>query len=63
MTNQSVAIELTDEELRYLVACGFALLQHVPADSMPTYTTFTKSEILAFSKKVRKVMDERGIDM
>ena len=62
--NQEVySIDLNHDELRYLVACGFALLQNIPEKSLPTYTTFTKSDIKSFSTKIRSIMDSHDIDM
>lgn len=61
--NDVVVVELSAIELRYLVACGYGLIQNIKPESLPTYTTFTKDEIIAFSRKIRRLMDENDIDM
>lgn len=61
--NKRYALELTENELRYLVAVSFAVAQHVPTKSLPTYTGFTEVEIREFITKVRNFMDQHEIDM
>jgi putative transposase len=61
--DRTISIALSGQELRYLVACGFAILQHIPRDSLPTYVDLSKDEILSFSSRIRRIMDENGIDM
>jgi hypothetical protein len=56
-------IQLTPDELRYLVACGVALLQNIPEESLPTYSRFSKEQILDFSSRIRRVLDDHGLDM
>jgi len=56
-------IALSAKELRYLVSCGAALLQHVPEKSLATYTNITKQEIIDFCEKVRDFMDKNNLDM
>jgi hypothetical protein len=58
-----VSVQLTESELRYLVAAGYGLLQNIPANSLPTYTNFTADEIKIFSKKIRSIMDDYDISM
>jgi hypothetical protein len=60
---QALNIQLSPDELRYLVACGAALLQNIPQGSLVTYTSFSKDQIVQFSNRIRKVMDANGIDM
>ena len=62
-TPETLEIRLTPDELRYLVACGAALLQNVPANSLPAYTHFSKQQIIEFSSRIRRVMDENGLGM
>lgn len=56
-------VDLSEAELRYLVSCGFALLQNIPSGSLPTYSKMTKEEILRFCAKIRNIMDENNISM
>jgi hypothetical protein len=56
-------IALSAKELRYLVSCGAALLQHIPEKSLATYTNLTKQEIIDFCEKVRDFMDKNNLDM
>ncbi len=58
-----INVDLTVEEIRYLVSCGIALAQNIPTKSLPTYCTFNIDQIIEFSKKMRSVMDEHGLDM
>jgi len=60
---ETLEIRLTPDELRYLVACGVALLQNIPEDSLPTYSPLSKEQILEFSSRIRGIMDENGLDM
>ena len=54
---------LSSSELRYLVSCSFALLLNIPKGSLSTYTPFTKDEIIEFSLRMRKFMDDNNLDM
>lgn len=58
-----IAVELTPDELRYLVQCGSALAQHVPVKSLPTYCGFTKEQVVEFSLRMRELIDANGLDM
>ncbi len=60
---ESICLEVTHRELRYLISCGLALVQNVPENSLPTYCGLSKDEILEFSLRLRKVADEFGVDM
>lgn len=60
---KKISVELTETELRYLVSCGFALLQHIPANSLSTYSNMSKNEITEFSKKIRCIMDDNKLSM
>jgi hypothetical protein len=62
-SDEPLEIRLTAEELRYVVSCGAALLQHIPEKSLPTYTCFSKQQIIEFSIRIRNIMDENGLDM
>ena len=58
-----INIEVTDDELRYLIACGYALLLNVPEESLPTYCRFTKEQIIEIGLKFRTIADENNIDL
>lgn len=57
------SVDLSENELRYLVACGMALLQNIPGKSLSTYTSFEKSDIINFSTKIRDIMEQYNLDM
>ena len=54
-------VEITPDELRYLIACGVALAQNIPEKSLPTYCDFNKQHILEFSRRMRRELD--GLDL
>lgn len=56
-------VDMTPEELRYIINCGPALLQHIPEESIRTYCGFNKDEIIDFTIRMRKKLDEAGYDM
>ncbi|WP_158665051.1 hypothetical protein [Ensifer adhaerens] len=56
-------IEVTPEELRYLIRCGAALTQNVPEQSLPTYCGFDKKQIVEFSSRLREELDNAGLDL
>ncbi|MDW6092440.1 hypothetical protein RND59_00725 [Vibrio ruber] len=56
-------IEVSESELRYLLAAGHGLLENIPDDALSTYTNFTSSEIKNFSKKIRAIMDDNDISV
>lgn len=56
-------IEISDDELRYLISCGAALLQNIPEKSLPTYCHFTKDQIIDLTIKFRKIADDNGVDI
>ncbi|WP_054064236.1 hypothetical protein [Pseudomonas asplenii] len=58
-----VHLAVTKQELKYFIACGPALAQHIPCKSLPTYCGMTKDEIIAISMKLRALADSLGIDM
>lgn len=60
---KSVSVQLSESELRYIVAAGFGLLQNIPEKSLSTYTNFSSEQIKLFSKKIRSLMDENEISM
>lgn len=60
---KEVCVVLNENELRYVVSCGFALLINIPDASLPTYTHFSKEEIIIFSKKIRDIMDKNEIEL
>jgi hypothetical protein len=62
-TQPLITVQMSADELRYLVACGPALLQNIPAKSLPTYCHFDKNQIIQFSKRIRELMDQHGLDM
>lgn len=61
MTN--IHIDVTDGELRYLIACGAALLQNIPDESLPTYCHFTREQIVGLMMKLREIADANGVDI
>ncbi|MEI8593489.1 hypothetical protein [Photobacterium sp. Hal280] len=60
---EKIMVELSESELRYLLASGYGLLLNIPKESLSTYTNFNASEIGEFSKKIRRVMDENDISV
>ncbi|SEQ47820.1 hypothetical protein [Sphingobium sp. YR768] len=56
-------IEITPDELRYLIKCGAALAQNIPEKSLITYCGFDKQQIIDFSEKMRRELDTSGLDM
>jgi hypothetical protein len=57
------SVELTANELRYVIRCGAALAQNVPNKSLPAYCGFDTDEINRFSERMRAQLDEAGLDM
>ncbi|WP_156918270.1 hypothetical protein [Bradyrhizobium sp. Cp5.3] len=55
-------IEVTPEELRYIIRVGAALVQHIPDKSLPTYCNFDKQQIVDFSARMRTELDKAGLD-
>ncbi len=53
---------LTEEEILYIVAASFTVIQHVPKKSLPTYTGFTDDEIRRFIIKVEDFIHSNGIE-
>ncbi|MBB5943402.1 hypothetical protein [Xanthomonas sp. 3307] len=58
-----INVKVTEKELRYFIACGIALIQNVPEDSLPTYCGFNKDEIIGVSMKLREFADREGIEI
>ncbi len=58
-----VNIELSENELRYIISCGVALMQNVPEGSVATYCGFSHEEIVEFSRKMKAVADNNGIEL
>lgn len=58
-----ISIDVTNDELRYLISCGAALLQNIPDKSLPTYCHFTKDQIIDLMIKFREIADANGIDI
>jgi hypothetical protein len=56
-------IEITADELRYIIRCGAALAQNIPVSSLPTYCGFDKNQINDFSGRMRAELDKAGLDM
>jgi hypothetical protein len=64
MTDEKlVTIRLSEKELRYVIACGIALMQNVPKEALSTYCGLSHEEIVEFSRKMKRVADESGVDM
>jgi hypothetical protein len=61
--NGTVNVQLTPDELRYVISCGAALVQNLPDGSLPTYCHFSRAQIIEFSARMRARLDEAGYDM
>lgn len=61
--SDAIDVRLTADELRFVISCGSALLQNIPEGSLPTYTHFSKAQIIEFSGRMRARLDEAGYDM
>lgn len=61
--NDTIDIQLSPGELRYLISCGVALIQNLSEGSLPTYCHFNKAQIIEFSARMRARLDEAGYDM
>ena len=61
--NKKIYIEITEEELRFLIRSGDTLIMWVPHQALPTYCNFIKEEIEQFTDKLVAIRDELGIDM
>ncbi len=57
-----IMLEVTPKELRYFVSCGFALIQNIPDDSLPTYCGLNKDEIIEVSLRLRELAEKLGVD-
>lgn len=57
MNNEKINLKVTDEELAYLIACGAALLQNIPENSLPTYCQFDKKQIIEFTMKLARIAE------
>ncbi|SDH33562.1 hypothetical protein [Pseudomonas abietaniphila] len=58
-----IVLHVSEKELRYFIACGIALMQHIPSGSLPTYCGMTKEEIIEISLRLRGQADDLGVDM
>ncbi|PRA85905.1 hypothetical protein CQ054_10555 [Ochrobactrum sp. MYb29] len=56
-------VDLSADEIRYIVSSGFALIQFVPEKSLQAYSGFNKEEILLISSRMRNILDSYGLDM
>ncbi|MDR0781272.1 MAG: hypothetical protein LBF16_11360 [Pseudomonadales bacterium] len=63
MKDRTIKIEITPEELRYIISCGIALAQNIPGNSLPTYCGFDKNQIIEFSTRMRDELNKAGLDM
>lgn len=63
MSKAMISIEINDDELRYLISCGAALLQNIPEKSLPTYCHFTKDQIIELMIRFREIADSNGVDI
>ncbi|MDR3447510.1 hypothetical protein [Dyella sp.] len=59
----TIDVRLTADEFRYVISCGSALLLNIPEGSLPTYTHFSKAQIIDFSARMREQFDQAGYDM
>lgn len=60
---KSICLEISPQELRYFISCGWALILNLPENSLPTYCGLTKDEIISVSTRLRNIADESGVDM
>ena len=58
-----VQVELSLDELRYIISCGAALAQNIRSDAVVTYCGFDIPQIVAFSRRMREKLDAAGEDM
>ena len=63
MIEENIEIRVSARELRYLIACGGALILNLPEKSLATYSGFTKEEIMKTTAKLRKVLEDHGLDL
>lgn len=61
--SDTIDVRLTANELRFVISCGSALLLNLPEGSLPTYTHFSKAQIIDFSLRMREQLDQAGYDM
>jgi argininosuccinate lyase len=61
--NKTVAVQLTPDDLRYLISCGVALVQNLSEVSLPTYCHFNKAQIIEFSACMCARLNKAGYDM
>lgn len=57
------SVEITDEELRFFMDCSNALLHLIPDGSLPTYSHFTREQIVDLMIRLREIADENGVDV
>lgn len=60
---ETVQVELTLEELRYVISSGPALCQYIPEQALATYCGFDKQQIIDFTMRMREELDRKGHDM
>ena len=61
--DEMILVELSLDELKYVIRCGGALVVNVSEAALPTYCGFTSDEIYSFSKKMRDILDGTGHDL
>ncbi len=61
--DEKILVELSLDELKYIIRCGGALVVNVGEASLPTYCGFTSDEIYSFSKRMRSILDLTGHDL
>ena len=58
-----IRIDVTDDELRYLIACGVALLQNLAKEPLSNYCRFSREQIIDLIIKLREIADANDIKM
>lgn len=57
------SIEITDDELRFFMDCSSALLYLIPDKSLPTYSHFTREQIVELMIRFRAIADANGVEL
>lgn len=60
---ETVQVELTWDELRYVISSGPALCQHISEQALATHCGFNKQQIIEFTLRMRAELDRHGRDM
>lgn len=60
---KEIELIVNENEFRYLISCGFALLQNIPENSLATYCHFNKEEIVEFTIRMRDLAAKHNIEL